>query len=392
MSTVNSSPATHPIIDTCSAPDDQRQKIQQACPTSRGVTLAMLIRDGIIHPQKSILSIDYLGRKFVADLLEDGRIYWPEGNEEFGSPSAWAVFCKRLSNPDSKSGCGWASVKYAGKKLDSWKTTWYKRTHQQGISDEAGTMPTNTHGEFTGSADLDDIRHLPAINAFNGYDDVDNHQIIEMIKLDNCSQQSQIYSLQIDSCIPFLLYLFTIKGHDINGFILGNINKPNQINGFRIVILSSDQWANEIRARIINNCSDKTLVGWFTTHHDYVDCGPSAYEVKMHSLFQQALSPFFGMVFNISHTQLTAEFRNYFTVRPDNCDWDIPVELPCTFSSELDNFDENLNEFATHFQLPNMSLNDCQELLKRSPVLSEIPNVEKLFEAYLKAATSTTTE
>ena len=50
------------------------------------------------------------GQKFVADLQPDGRIKWPEASQVFNSPSAWAIYCKKLVNPSKKSGCGWASV------------------------------------------------------------------------------------------------------------------------------------------------------------------------------------------------------------------------------------------------------------------------------------------
>lgn len=97
--------------------------------TGRGVTLGMLMDDGVIEPGEKCLSIDYLGQKFVADLQPDGRIKWPEASQVFNSPSAWAIYCKKLVNPSKKSGCGWASVKYKGKKLDQFKTTWFRKQH-----------------------------------------------------------------------------------------------------------------------------------------------------------------------------------------------------------------------------------------------------------------------
>lgn len=50
------------------------------------------------------------GNKFKGDLLPDGRIRSQETNKIFGTPSAWAIYCKKIVNPDKKSGCGWASV------------------------------------------------------------------------------------------------------------------------------------------------------------------------------------------------------------------------------------------------------------------------------------------
>ncbi|KAK2140678.1 hypothetical protein LSH36_1280g00098 [Paralvinella palmiformis] len=95
--------------------------------TGRGVTLSMLMADGIIQPGPSSMSIDYLGQKFTADLLEDGSIRWKEADKLFSSPSAWAIHCKKIVNPMKKSGCGWASVRYKGKKLDSYKSSWLRK-------------------------------------------------------------------------------------------------------------------------------------------------------------------------------------------------------------------------------------------------------------------------
>ena len=57
------------------------------------------------------------GQKFVADLQPDGRIKWPEASQVFNSPSAWAIYCKKLVNPSKKSGCGWASVSESSAQL-----------------------------------------------------------------------------------------------------------------------------------------------------------------------------------------------------------------------------------------------------------------------------------
>uniref|UniRef100_A0A8C1JN11 MPN domain-containing protein n=1 Tax=Cyprinus carpio TaxID=7962 RepID=A0A8C1JN11_CYPCA len=92
--------------------------------TRRGITLRVLLKDGLVEPGDGVLSIHYLGKKFVGDLLNDGKIRWVETGQIFNSPSAWATHCKRLVNPAKKSGCGWASVRYRGQKLVQYKTTW----------------------------------------------------------------------------------------------------------------------------------------------------------------------------------------------------------------------------------------------------------------------------
>lgn len=107
--------------------DDEPAIGRQGRRTSRGITLNMLLKDNILHPGEGTMSIDYLGKKFVGDLLANGKIRWQETRQLFNSPSAWAIFCKKLVNPERKSGCGWASVKFKGKKLDFYKTAWYRK-------------------------------------------------------------------------------------------------------------------------------------------------------------------------------------------------------------------------------------------------------------------------
>lgn len=71
------------------------------------------------------------GQKFVGDLQVDGKIKSHETETIFCSPSAWAIHCKRIINPDKRSGCGWASVKYRGKKLDTIKATYLRKKQIQ---------------------------------------------------------------------------------------------------------------------------------------------------------------------------------------------------------------------------------------------------------------------
>ncbi|NXN12864.1 MPND protein, partial [Indicator maculatus] len=104
--------------------------------TRRGITLRVLLRDGLLEPARGgsgrcLRSSPHTpqGKKFVGDLGADGTITWQETGQVFNSPSAWATHCKRLVNPAKKSGCGWASVRYKGQKLDQYKAAWL-RQHQ----------------------------------------------------------------------------------------------------------------------------------------------------------------------------------------------------------------------------------------------------------------------
>lgn len=98
----------------------------------------------VLQPGKSVMTIEYLGQKFVGDLLPDGKIKSQETETVFLTPSAWAMNCKRIINPEKKSGCGWASVKYKGKKLDAYKNSWLRKCALQkdSISEDIDT------GEF----------------------------------------------------------------------------------------------------------------------------------------------------------------------------------------------------------------------------------------------------
>lgn len=114
--------------------------------TRRAVTLRVLLKDALLEPGSGVLSIYYLGKKFVGDLQPDGRILWQETGQVFNSPSAWATHCKKLVNPAKKSGCGWASVKYKGQKLDRYKAAWLRR-HQLHVPPAAADESPASEGE-----------------------------------------------------------------------------------------------------------------------------------------------------------------------------------------------------------------------------------------------------
>ncbi|KAL4219377.1 hypothetical protein ACF0H5_021957 [Mactra antiquata] len=122
--------------------------------TGRGVTLQMLMADGIIKAGDGVLSLEYLGQKFTADLLTNGKIKSNETDQVFSSPSSWAIFCKKLVNPAKKSGCGWASVKYKGRKLDSWKTSWFRQQKPR-----KPLIPGSQSPGSSASSDTIDISH-----------------------------------------------------------------------------------------------------------------------------------------------------------------------------------------------------------------------------------------
>ncbi|XP_069107472.1 MPN domain-containing protein-like [Argopecten irradians] len=129
--------------------------------SGRNVTLQMLITDHIMEPGNAVLTLKYLGRKFIADLLPNGKIQTPATKEVFATPSAWAQHCKRQINPEKKSGCGWASIMYRGRKLDSWKTSWFRKFHPHSPARSRETpSPRSICSDLNG--EQGDIRSRPS--------------------------------------------------------------------------------------------------------------------------------------------------------------------------------------------------------------------------------------
>ncbi|KAH0808797.1 hypothetical protein GEV33_013995 [Tenebrio molitor] len=134
--------------------------------TPRTVTLQMLLSADILQPGKGTMTIEYLGQKFVGDLLEDGKIRSQETDIVFASPSAWAIACKRFINPEKKSGCGWASVKYRGRKLDAYKNVWYRKKKEE------------RNQEFDGSSELEHLIQTTMTNSMQYHRIVVKHNTI----------------------------------------------------------------------------------------------------------------------------------------------------------------------------------------------------------------------
>nr|SVE78720.1 EOG090X020Z [Daphnia lumholtzi] len=105
--------------------------------TGRGVTLQMLLEDNILQPKAGAMSLEYMSQKFNGDLLADGKIFSAEVQEVFSSPSAWALRCKKIVNPEQKYGCGWSSVRYCGRPLDVYKNQWMRKRRLEQVSDNS---------------------------------------------------------------------------------------------------------------------------------------------------------------------------------------------------------------------------------------------------------------
>jgi proteasome lid subunit RPN8/RPN11 len=117
--------------------------------TGQTCTLKTLIDDKVITPGDGMLSMEYMGQKFVGDLLPNGHIRWATTKQVFSTPSSWVNHSKKMVNPDNsgKAGSAWSTIRYKGKRLDSYKLRWYRR--QKKVVSAAGALDVkdgNTSG------------------------------------------------------------------------------------------------------------------------------------------------------------------------------------------------------------------------------------------------------
>lgn len=84
----------------------------------------------------------------MADLLPAGTIRWMESKQIFTTPSAWVNFCKRTMTGEqvNKTLSAWTSIKYRGKRLDSYKLRWYRRQKKSG-GEQSPPPTTNANGQ-----------------------------------------------------------------------------------------------------------------------------------------------------------------------------------------------------------------------------------------------------
>ncbi|KAL4450629.1 hypothetical protein ABPG77_000985 [Micractinium sp. CCAP 211/92] len=101
-----------------------------------GITLRLLIEEGILQPGHNVLSVDYKGMKQLATLLADGRISSSINGSimTFESPSAFSIYLKRLVNPTRKADDGWKTVRYNNRVLEQYKGELAKQRLAEGSS------------------------------------------------------------------------------------------------------------------------------------------------------------------------------------------------------------------------------------------------------------------
>lgn len=123
-----------------------------------------LLASGLLVPGKEKLYIVYQDNTWCADLDEKGLISFR--GKTFTSPSAWAIFAKRITNPTKKADDGWKSARYGhpdGPTLDQVKGE-YARMQQlkaAGIEVSAQEAGKSMSGSNRAAGDSPSPRSTP---------------------------------------------------------------------------------------------------------------------------------------------------------------------------------------------------------------------------------------
>ncbi|KAK4879501.1 hypothetical protein RN001_007647 [Aquatica leii] len=321
--------------------------------TSRTITLQMLLSAGILQPGSGTMTIEYLGQKFVGDLLEDGKIKSQETDIVFASPSAWAIACKRFINPDKKSGCGWASVKYRGKKLDAYKNIWYKKRKedeqkQEKEEDTANGVHTNTERrsyveEFESemyelskimAASISQSRVVVKHNTIaNRTFTHDANTLIECVPFSNLGKiQPFLISLSTNAALLMDFHCHLTKS-EVCGYLAGHwdVNSHNlQItHAFPCRNVKSErEHASQVEAEISRTMDKEqlTLVGWYHSH-PLSAAAPTLkdidaqldYQIRMKGVSDNSYTPCIGVIISPYHYEnasLESNIVAYWVIPP----------------------------------------------------------------------------
>jgi proteasome lid subunit RPN8/RPN11 len=302
--------------------------------TPRTVTLQMLLSADILQPGKGTMTIEYLGQKFVGDLLEDGKIRSQETDIVFASPSAWAIACKRFINPEKKSGCGWASVKYRGRKLDAYKNVWYRKKKEE------------RNQEFDGSSELEHLIQTTMTNSMQYHRIVVKHNtianrtlthdantLIECIPFSNLGKiQPFLVSLSTNAALLMDFHCHLTKS-EVSGYLAGHwdVNNHNlQItHAFPCRNTKFDREnAHQIEAEISKAIEKEklTLVGWYHSH-PFAAAAPTLrdvdaqldYQIRMKGTSDNNYTPCIGIIispYNYENNSLESSIIAYWVIPP----------------------------------------------------------------------------
>ncbi|KAL0849265.1 hypothetical protein ABMA28_013594 [Loxostege sticticalis] len=274
----------------------------------RGVTLQMLLEEKMLEPGTAAMTIEYLGQKFVGDLQSDGKIKSHETETIFCSPSAWAIHCKRIINPDKRSGCGWASVKYRGKKLDTIKATYLRKKQLQREnmhSDEETEMEVESPPEPPPQRIV--MKHNTVPNRMMQHD---ANMLIEAVSFSSVGKvQPFLVSVTSNACLVLDIHCH-LKKEEVYGYLAGtwDLNSHNLLITHTFPCLINK---NDTRPRVLVELEIQmeieklglTLLGWYHSHPtnpampSLRDCDNQLeYQIKMRGPSEISYIPCIGVI------------------------------------------------------------------------------------------------
>lgn len=287
--------------------DEESQAGNKSTP-GRGVTLQMLMEEKMLEPGIAAMTIEYLGQKFVGDLQPDGKIKSHETETIFCSPSAWAIHCKRIINPDKRSGCGWASVKYKGKKLDTIKATYLRKKQLQREnmhSDEEVEMEVESPPEPPPQRIV--MKHNTVPNRMMQHD---ANMLIEAVSFSSAGKvQPFLVSISSNACLVLDLHCH-LKKQEMYGYLAGawDLNSHNVIisHTFPCLVSKNDPRPSVLVELEIQMEIEKlglTLLGWYHSHPtnpampSLRDCDSQLeYQIKMRGPSEISYTPCIGVI------------------------------------------------------------------------------------------------
>uniref|UniRef100_A0A0A9X488 MPN domain-containing protein CG4751 n=1 Tax=Lygus hesperus TaxID=30085 RepID=A0A0A9X488_LYGHE len=332
------------------------------------VTLQMLLAADILVPGEANMSIEYMGQRFLGDLLSDGKIKSLETDIIFASPSAWACHCKRMVNPDKKSGCGWASVKYQGQKLDYFKNKYFKQLQQQEQKENEGSEAEEEVEQQKVSTETNTV---PAVRTIVKHGSLgtrfphhDGNILVEAVTFSSLGKiQPFLVSLSTNAALvlDFHCHLTTsevvgyLAGHwDVNAHNLAITHAfpcRSRLNDRELGPLVEEDIMRGLEARRL------TLVGWYHSH-------PTAppvptlrdidaqldYEIKMKGTSDATYTPVIGLIcspYQQDNVSLESGMLAYWVVPPpENKPHEYGKPMAMTYSVLQDQFlsQDALNE------------------------------------------------
>lgn len=298
--------------------------VKKAPPTrSRGVSLAMLIKEKILEPGTEVLSIDYLGERYVADLMDTGKIQW--NGIPFASPSSWAIYVKKQIDPKKKSGCGWNSVKYQGKKLDYFKSLYNKK--MKAVT-AAATAPQSNEITVPLTSFLPQypIKHSK-LKEISG--DIHPNALIECEDFDQNSGKSQPFFVTVSTnCLLLINFHCHLTHGEVVGYLGGKWDQEKQcliiLQAFPCkCVLGDRQTAIVTEEQIRQDMLKQNLfkVGWYHSHPTSPP-EPTLRDIEHQLQYQMKFSaknPMLGLICSPSHeadSVVTESRINAFWVAP----------------------------------------------------------------------------